>query len=69
MEHGTGIQQFAIKAQTSVITRDGAKMKDPAGVVKQQVTFGVANEFGDRTNQLSIWYCGSGVDDGHLLNP
>ena len=68
VEHGRGVKQFGIEAQPALLSGDGAKEKDPAGVVEQQLGLGIADELCDRAAKLAIGN-GHTVDgSGHFFN-
>ncbi|MGY4483443.1 hypothetical protein ACVWWR_002634 [Bradyrhizobium sp. LM3.2] len=62
VKHGAGVKQFAVECQSAADARYRAELVDAAGMVEEQVGFGVADVFGDGTRQPAVGNDG-GLDD------
>lgn len=47
VEHGAGVEQLAIENEATSRSRKHSEMVDSAGMIEQQLGFGIANEFPD----------------------
>ena len=54
VKHGAGVEQFAVERQPTADAGHRAELVDAAGMVEEQVRFGIADVFGDGARQLAV---------------
>jgi hypothetical protein len=62
MKHGAGIEQFGIKLQAAMLTRQSPEIVDAAGVMEEQRRNRVPHHLGDLSRQPAVGDCHASDD-------
>src|SRR5260370_41555299 len=54
VEHGAGVEEFGVELEAAALACERGEVVDAAGVVEEQIGFGVADELGDLVGEFGV---------------